>query len=82
MQLRIKNEQSMVKCQIEGSNSDEILRIKNLQKADETRNPMKLKSNDLDLRSKRNLCFKISKNPHPNLGETMNNSNYKMKLPI
>ena len=35
-----------------------------LQKADETRNPMKLESSDLDLRSGRNPCFKISKNPN------------------
>ena len=42
----------MVKCQIEGSNVDKILRY--LQKANEKRNTMKIKSNDLDLRSGRN----------------------------
>ena len=42
-----------------------------ITKADETRNLMKLNSSDLDLRSWRNLCFKISKNLHPNLGKTM-----------
>ena len=31
-------------------------------KADETRNPMKQKSSDLDLRSERNPCLKINKN--------------------
>ena len=43
---------------------------------------MKLKSNDLDLRSGRSLCFKINKNLHQNeiLGETKNNSISKMKL--
>ena len=45
------------------------------QKADETRNPMKPKSNDLDLRSGRNPYLKISKNLYSNLGE-------KMKIPI
>ena len=43
---------------------------------------LKPKSNDLDLRLWRNPCFKISKNSHPNLGETKNNSLSKMKLPI
>ena len=41
---------------------------------------MKLKSNDLDLRLGRNPCFNISKNPHPNLGETMNNVITKLQL--
>ena len=36
----------------------------------------------MDLRSGKNPCFKISKNPHPNLGETMKNPIPKMKLPI
>ena len=72
----------MVKRQIEGSNSDEILWIEYPQKADETRNPMKLKSNDLGLISGRNMCFKISKIPYPNLGKTKNNSISKMKLTI
>ena len=30
-------------------------------KSDETRNPMELKSNDLDLRSGRNPCLKLEK---------------------
>ena len=72
----------MVKRQIEGPNDDEILRIRYPQKVDETRNPMKLKSNNLDLRSGRNLYFKISKNSNPNLGEMKNNSISRMKLPI
>ena len=70
----------MVKRQIEGSNDDEILGIRYPQKFDETRNLMKLKLNDLALRSGRNPCFKISKNVHPNLGEMKNNSISKMKL--
>ena len=72
----------MVKRQIEGPSGDEILRIKYPQKSDETTNPMKPKSNDLDLRSGRNSCFKISKNPHSNLGEKMKIIISKMKLPI
>ena len=52
------------------------------RKVDETRSPIKPKSNDLNLRSGRNPCFKISKNPHPNLDEIMNNLISKMKLPI
>ena len=43
---------------------------------------MKPKLNNLDLRSGRNPYFKISKNLHPNLGETKNNSISKMKLLI
>ena len=70
----------MVKCQIEGSNDDEILQIRYPRKAGEIRNLMKLKSNDLDLRSGRNSSFKISKNLLLNLGEAMNNSISKMKL--
>ena len=81
-QIWIENEQSMVKRQIEGSNDDEILWISYPQKSDETKNLMKPKSNDLDLRSGRNPCFKINKIPHPNLGETKNNSISKMKLTI
>ena len=42
---------------------DEIMRIKYPQKADGTKNGMKPKSNDLDLRSGINLCSKISKIP-------------------
>ena len=59
----------MVKCQIEGSNVDEILWIIYSRKSDKTRNPMKPKLIDLDLRSGRYRCFKISKNPHSNLGK-------------
>ena len=59
--IRIENEQTLVKRQIERSNIDEILRIRYPQKADETRNPMKPKSNDLDLRSWRNQYLKIRK---------------------
>ena len=47
----------MVKHQIEGSNDDEILRIRYPWKAYETRNPMKQKSNDLDLRSGEKSVF-------------------------
>ena len=72
----------MAKSQVEGSNDDEILRIRYPQRSDETRNPMKPKSNDLDLRSRRNPYFKISKNMHPNLSETKDNLISKMKLPI
>ena len=56
--------------------------LRNLQKTDETRNPMKPKSIDLDLRSWRNPCFKISENPHSNLGEKMKIIIFKIKLPI
>ena len=64
----------MVKCQIKGSNDNEILSLSfdKKQKADEVRNPMKLKSNDLDLRSERNPCLKINKNPSLKLGKKMN----------
>ena len=55
----------MVKRQIEGSNDDKILQFCYPQKADETRNPIKSKSNDLDLRSGKNPGFKISKNLNP-----------------
>ena len=37
MKIRIENEQLMVKCQIEGSNGDEILLFTYLQRADETK---------------------------------------------
>ena len=43
---------------------------------------MKPKLNDLDLRSGRNPCFKISKNPHPKLGEMMKILISKLKLTI
>ena len=43
-----------------------------IQKADETRNPMKQKLSDLDLRSERYPCLKIDKNPSLKLGENMN----------
>ena len=76
----MKNEHSMVKHQIEGSNDDDILRFCYPRKADETRNPMKSKSNNLDLRSGRNLCLKISKNLNPILAKIKNNSIHKMKL--
>ena len=59
----------MVKRQIEGPNDDKILRFFYPRKADETRNPMKLKSKDLGLRSGRNPCFKIRKKFQPNLGK-------------
>ena len=52
----------MVKRQIEGPNDDEILQFFYPQNADETRNLMKQKSSDLDLRSERNPCFKIKEN--------------------
>ena len=70
----------MVKRQIEGSNNNEILRIRYALKADETKNPMKSKSKDLNLRSWRNPYFKISKTPHPNLGETIEISISNLKL--
>ena len=72
----------MVKRQIEGSNDDEILGIRYPRKADETRNLMKPKLNDLDLKSRRNPCFKIRQNPHPNLVETMEILISKLKLTI
>ena len=72
----------MVKRQIEGPNGDKILQMRYPQKDDETRNPMKLKSNDLDIRLGRNPCFKISKNLHSNLGEKMTIPISKIKLPI
>ena len=81
-QIWIENEQLMVKCQIEGTNGDEILRIRYSQKDDETRNSMKPKSNDLDVRSGRNSCLKISKNLRSNLSEKMKIFISKMKLPI
>ena len=68
----------MVKCQIEGSNGDEILRIRYPRKANETRNPLKSTSNDLDLRSGRNPCLNISKNSHSNLDEKMKILIYKL----
>ena len=43
---------------------------------------MKSKSNDLDLKSARKPCFKISKNLNPNLGEVMSNSISKKKLTV
>ena len=43
-----------------------------IRKVDETRNPMKQKSSDLDLRSKRYPCLKIDKNPSLKLGQNMN----------
>ena len=70
----------MVKHQIEGSNDDEILRFFYAQKADETRNPIKLKSNDLDLRLGRNPCFKIRKNLNPIWAKMKNNSILRIKL--
>ena len=70
----------MVKRQIEGSNDDEILRFYYPREADETRNPIKSKSNNLDLRLERNHCFKISKNMHSICAKMKNNSIYKMKL--
>ena len=45
------------------------------------RNPMKQKSNDLDLRPRKNPCFKIKKIMHSNLGEMKNNLISRMKLP-
>ena len=42
------------------------------RKADETRNPMKQKSSDLDLRSKRYPYLKMNKNPSLKLGKKMN----------
>ena len=45
----MKDEQSSVKHQIEGSNELRIQWIYYPQKADENRNPMKLKSSDLEL---------------------------------
>ena len=63
----------MVKRQIERSNDDEILRFCYPQKADKTRNRMKPKSNDLDLRLVINPCFKISKNLHSIWAKMMNN---------
>ena len=46
--IRIEYEQSMVKRQIEGSNGDEILRIRYPQNADEIRNPRKPKPNNFN----------------------------------
>ena len=65
----------MVKHLIEGSNSDEILRIRYTRKADETWNLMKLKSNNWTLDQR-----EIRKILHPNLGEMKNNSVSRMKL--
>ena len=50
------------------------------RKADKTGNPMKPKSNDLDLRLGRNPCLKISKNPHPIWAKMKNKSISKLKL--
>ena len=58
----------MVKRQIDESNDDEILKIRYTLKADETRNPMKPKSKDLEIRSGRNPCFKIGKKSTPKFG--------------
>ena len=60
-QIQIKNEQSIVQRQIEEPNGDEILWIRYPHEAYETRNPMKPKSNDLDLISGRNPCSKLVK---------------------
>ena len=81
-QIQIENEQLMVKRQIEGSNDDKILRIRYPRKYDETKNPMKIKSNDLDLSSWRNPCLKTDNNLRSNLGEKMKIPISKMKLPI
>ena len=54
----------MVKRLIEGSNDDEILQFCYPQRDNETTNPMKLESNDLNLRSRINPSFKINKNPN------------------
>ena len=43
---------------------------------------LKPKSYNLDLRSGINPCFKISKNPHSNLGKKMKILISKLKLPI
>ena len=79
-QIRIENEQSMVKRQIKGQMIMKFYKYP--RKVDERKTPMKPTSIDLDFRSGRNPCFKISKNLHPNLGETMKNSISKMKLHI
>ena len=70
----------MVKRQIEGINVDEILWFCYSQKADETRNPMKPKSNDLDLRSGENTCFKIRQNPHPIWAKNEEQVNLKAEI--
>ena len=70
-QIWIENEQSLVKCQIEGPNVDEILQIRYPQKVDEIRNPITQKYNDLDLRLGTNPSLKIRKKPHSNLGEKL-----------
>ena len=72
----------MVERQIEGQNDDEILQIRYPLNDDETRDLIKQKSNNLNSRSRRNPCFKISKNLYPNIGETMKNPISKMKLPL
>ena len=54
----------------------------NLQstKADETRNPMKLGSTDLKLKSERYPYFKINKNFDSNLGENEEQIDFKCKI--
>ena len=64
----------------EGSNDNKILRFCYPRKVDETMNPMKPKSNGLELRLERNYCFKISKNPHSIWAKMKNNSIDRMKL--
>ena len=59
----------MVKRQIEGPNDDEILRFCYPQKSDETINPMKPNSKNLELKSGRNPCFKIIKKSEPNFSK-------------
>ena len=58
--LLMKNEQSLVKRQIERSNELGVRWICYPQKADENRNPKKQKSSDLELQSERYPIFKIS----------------------
>ena len=56
----------MVKCQIEGSNDDEILRFCYPRKDDETRNPIELK---FGLKIWEKSLFQNQKKSEPNLGE-------------
>ena len=59
-----------------------ILRIYYPRKADESRNPIKLESNDLDLRSKRYSYFKISKNLNQIWAKMKNKSTLNAKLNV
>ena len=65
---------------LRGSNNDEILQFFYPQKADETRNPIKLESSDSDLRSGRNPYFKVSKNLNQIWAKMKNKTTSKANL--